>query len=113
MKVICIKQHNDGILTVGKIYEVCGIDICRCGLVSYDVGIKIPPSDDMGIICECSFEIDTTIWWLNSNKFAPPEEKGEMFIEEFLHQKPNVVQGGFFGYPNIEQTSHYDNKSSQ
>ena len=84
MKVVCIKPHSDGILKAGKIYEVYDIDICRCGLVGYDVGIKIPPSDDMGTICECSFEVDTIVWWMDSSLFAPLEEKGEMFIEEFL-----------------------------
>ncbi len=80
MRAICIKQHSQGILTIGKIYEVYSTNSCRCGVFSFDIGIK----SDKGVICNCNLSIDSHIWWIRSRLFAPLEEKGEMFIEEFI-----------------------------
>lgn len=80
MRVICIKQHSQGILTIGKIYEVHSTNTCRCGEIDFDIGFR----HLFGIICNCGFETNGDIWWINSNKFAPLEEKGQMFIEEFI-----------------------------
>ena len=80
MKVICIKQHSRGVLTVGKIYEVSGT--ITCCQVAFDVGIRI---NHRGSYCEfCGYKTDGKIAWISSTLFAPLEEKGEMFIEEFL-----------------------------
>ena len=84
MKVICIKQHSHGILAVGKIYEVYNVTTCRCGQIDFDVGISKSQLGSLGSICACGQIDDKGIIWINSNKFAPLEEKGQMFIEEFI-----------------------------
>jgi len=82
MNVVCIKAHSQGILTVGKTYEVSGMETCGCGEVSYDIGIISPPGHRLN--CDCGYRFFSEIWWVWAGLFAPLEEKGEMFIEEFL-----------------------------
>ena len=81
MKVICIKQHSQGILVVGRVYEVYNIRTCYCGLGWFDVGL----TTKIGVECtRCNKILYTTTWWIDSHKFALLEEKGQMFIEEFI-----------------------------
>ena len=80
MRVICIKQHSHGILTVGKIYEVCDMTTCNCGKVLFNIDLVSIP----GVVCKCGFKLGGNVWWVNSKLFAPLEEKGQMFIEEFI-----------------------------
>lgn len=84
MKVVCIKQHSQGILTVGKVYEIFNTRTCACGRVCFDVDIQNP--NVLRWSCgKCGCSIDNCpVWWISSDRFAPLEEKGEMFIEEFL-----------------------------
>lgn len=90
MKVICIKQHSESILIIGKIYEVNNIDTCECGFISFDIGLRHSPGT---MNCCCNKKTYTIIYWIGSKLFTSIEEKGEMFIEEFLikiNTKPEV-----------------------
>ena len=102
MEVICIKQHSQGILTIGNPYEVYQTNSCRCGIVVFDVGITLYRKNTQ---CRCgSFFLSSTIWWVNSRLFAPIEEKGEMFIEEFLVSQRtdvNITMNKFLTTPKL------------
>ena len=80
MKIICIKQHSENIVILGEIYEVYDIDICKCGIVAFNVGLK----DERKTECDCGILTTTQIAWIASHIFAKLEEKGQMFIEEFI-----------------------------
>lgn len=72
-KIVCVSQHRENILTIGKIYTIRGIHECKCGMVSLDVGINLDDKH-IGVRCRtCDSTYVTDIWYIGSDKFRPIE----------------------------------------
>lgn len=83
-KVICIKQHSQGILTVGAEYIIQDINKCvTCPMVALYVGIHHEKSKD-GVWCNCGTTTDVGWggpWFIYSGLFDLPKSN---YAEETL-----------------------------
>lgn len=71
-RVVCVKanSNSDCPLKVNSIYHIFDINVCKCGSVSFDVGIMLPFNFIL-ILCVCGSFYETNVWLLGSELFAP------------------------------------------
>jgi hypothetical protein len=84
-KVVCIKNHSQGVVVEGKIYTVFGLKPCTsCELLRLDVGISTPRDG----ICSCGTKHDQNgIHWIASQLFRPlDDEFATSVLENILEQ---------------------------
>jgi hypothetical protein len=91
-RVVCVKSHKDPEcpLKKGATYTILSIDICACGDISIDVGIKCP----VGVECYCGRMVAPfDIWWLNPKLFAPityNSAHDELLNKEIVEEKADI-----------------------
>jgi hypothetical protein len=84
-KVVCIKNHSQGVVIEGKIYTVFGLKPCTsCKLLRLDVGISTPRDG----ICSCGTRhAQNGIHWIASNLFRPLDDDfATSVLENILEQ---------------------------
>jgi len=84
-KVVCIKNHSQGVVIEGKIYTIFGLKPCTsCKLLRLDVGI----STSRDGICSCGTKHDQNgIHWIASQLFRPlDDEFATSVLENILEQ---------------------------
>jgi hypothetical protein len=84
-KVVCIKNHSQGVVTEGKIYTIFGLKPCTsCKLLRLDVGISTPRDG----ICSCGTQHKQNgVHWIASNLFRPlDDEFATSVLENILEQ---------------------------
>jgi len=89
-KVICIKDHSQGAVKKGQVFELLAMSRakCKCTL-RLDVGISIPSNMKQLSRCyECNWrEPNHGVWWLDACIFAPYDTTtSEHTIESLLEQ---------------------------
>lgn len=85
-KVICIKNHSQGLVQKDRVYFIRGIknNPC-CGAMALDVGITTNYKYEMCWQCQEILFNNSNIYWFGSHLFRPlEEEKGEATIEDFI-----------------------------
>ena len=84
-KVVCIKNHSQGVVIEGKIYTIFGLKPCTsCKLLRLDVGVSTPRDG----ICSCGTKHDQNgIHWIASQLFRPlDDEFATSVLENILEQ---------------------------
>jgi len=92
-KVICIKNHSQGIVKKGEVYELISIrkSKCKCKYIDLDIGFAIPEHKNNTIqgcrTCgEMYIKTDGTHWFCSS-LFAPYDDSlSETTVEELLNE---------------------------
>jgi hypothetical protein len=93
-KVICIKNHSQGIVKKGSIYTLEGIKSkkCKCSGYILDIGLLHPEGavKSTTICTECRMvasESSERNLWLHSTLFAPYDDSlSETTVEELLNE---------------------------
>lgn len=94
-KVICIKNHSQGVVKKGQVFELLGIKKghCKCASVVVDVGII--DDEDYGNAtrlrcakCRVVYHNDkSNIWWLSADLFAPYDDSlSDLTVEDILEE---------------------------
>ena len=93
-RVVCVKGHSDPIcpLKVNSIYIILNVYACKCGAISFDVGITIPSGDNM--VCNCDRNMHTNIWFIGSSKFRPLQYNSatEDLIKEIVEERLDIKE---------------------
>jgi hypothetical protein len=72
MKVICIQSHSKGHINgvvKGVEFTVLNILKCRCGEISWDIGVSVGAESIS--VCSCRRILSESIWWMDPELFAP------------------------------------------
>lgn len=73
IELLCIQTHSQGAVIAGNTYSFISESTCDCGLLLYDVNIKIsnfPKYRTSNFTCQCGRSRFGDIWWINSKYFA-------------------------------------------
>jgi hypothetical protein len=76
-KVICIKNHSQGVVKKGDVRELLGIRkaLCKCGGLDLDIGIATHNvANNNCIVCNMQSLDIGGIYWFDSRIFAPYDD---------------------------------------
>lgn len=77
-RVVCVKSHSRGRVTVGDIYTIEGFACCKlCGRLSFDIGLPNAPNE-LGTRChKCNVQrcISETRCVISASLFRPLQEQ--------------------------------------
>ena len=96
-RVVCIKTYIDDGFTgcvKGHEYVIIGIDVCKCGDVSLDVGIISPPNILSWTCDKCGDVIqDDGIWWQDPDHFRKLEYTSahDELLSKIVEEKPDII----------------------
>lgn len=86
-KVVCIKDHSQGVIKEGQTFIIKNIKTYKCGCVGYDLGIKTYKR-----LCLCGIhnsvsEETSGVHWISGRILAPIDDDfAEKVLEGILEQ---------------------------
>lgn len=98
-KVICVKDHSEGVVKKGEIFTLLNIQPsnCKCNNWELDIGIRVEKRQYFYKVgcsdCCTIFDDDrTNIAWLSSSIFLPLDDFKEVSFQKLLEQMPVGAQ---------------------